>query len=119
WHLSSAALLARQGLDLLICLSSSPARGVAKGVALGSERSYDLMTRTYAQLLTTYVSYCNRVGYEDGVAFWGGSRVVASTGEVVGGPADDQVGTTVHRLDRGTLRRARIVNPLVRDERHD
>jgi predicted amidohydrolase len=119
WHPTAPALLARQGMELLLCPSSSPARGVSQGAALGTERSYDQMTRTYAQLLTTYVVYCNRVGYEDGVAFWGGSRIVAPDGSLVGAPAGDSEALTHHRIDLGAVRRARITYPLLRDERHD
>ncbi len=119
WHPSSAYLLARDGVDLIICPSSSPGRGVGSGAELGTAQSYDVMTRTYAQLFTAYVVYCNRVGYEDGVNFWGGSRVVDPEGHVDGEPAGREAALPLHRLELGALRRARIANPLLRDERHD
>ena len=34
--------------------------------------------KTYARLLSVYLLFSNRVGYEDGVNFWGGSEVVNS-----------------------------------------
>ena len=119
WHPTSAALLARQAVDLFICPSASPARGVGRGAALGSARSYDAMTRTYAQLFTSYLIYVNRVGYEDGVAFWGGSRVVGPLGSLEGAPAGRRAELVLHRLDLAAVRRARLSNPLLRDERHD
>ncbi len=119
WHPSSAWLLARDGVDILVCPSASPGRGVGLGSELGTARSYDVMTRTYAQLFTTYLVYCNRVGYEDGVNFWGGSRVVDPQGEIDGEPAGREQAMPVHRLQRAALRRARIANPMLRDERHD
>jgi predicted amidohydrolase len=119
WHPSAAGLLARQGVDLLLCPSASPGRGVSKGHALGTALSYDAITRTYAQLFTAFVVYCNRVGYEDGIGFWGGSRVVAPDGGVLGVPAGSDEALIYHRLESGTLRRARIAYPLLRDERHD
>jgi predicted amidohydrolase len=118
WHLSSPVLLARQGVDLLLCPSSSPGRGVAHGAALGTALSYDAMTRTYAQLTTAYVLYCNRVGFEDGVNFWGGSRVVDPEGRVCA-EAGDAEELLWHRIDRHALRRVRLAYPLRRDERHD
>jgi predicted amidohydrolase len=39
--------------------------------------------KTYSRLLTLYTVFCNRVGYEDGVNFWGGSEVVDPFGKVV------------------------------------
>ena len=119
WHPTAPALLARQDVDVLLCTSSSPARGVGSGTGLGTARSYDAMTRTYAQLLTSYLIYCNRVGYEDGIAFWGGSRIVAPDGTVVAGPAGRDEEIITARLDHAAIRRARIANPLLRDERHD
>jgi predicted amidohydrolase len=119
WHPSSAYLLARDGVDVILCLSSSPGRGVGSGGALGTAQSYDVMTRTYAQLFTAYVVYCNRVGYEDGVNFWGGSRVVDPEGHLDGEPAGREEALPLHRLGLAVVRRARIANPMLRDERHD
>ena len=119
WHPTAAALLARQGVDVLICPSASPGRGVLQGEALGTARSYDAMTRTYAQLFTSYVIYCNRSGFEDGVGFWGGSRVVGPDGAIVGSiPGADET-VLYHTLERTALRRARVAYPLLRDERND
>lgn len=119
WHPTAAALLARQGVDLLLCPSASPGRGVMHGHALGTARSYDAVTRTYAQLYTSYLVYVNRTGFEDGVGFWGGSRVVGPDGRLLADPAGRSPCLTLHRLDLAAIRRARIANPLLRDERHD
>ena len=118
WHMSGASLLSRQGIDVLLCPSSSPGRGVAHGAALGTAMSYDAMTRNYAQLTTSYLLYCNRVGYEDGVNFWGGSRVVDPEGRVCAEAGDGEE-LLWHRLDLAALRRVRLAYPLLRDERHD
>jgi predicted amidohydrolase len=119
WHPSAPALLARQGVDVMLCPSASPGRGVGRGMALGTAHSYDVMTRTYAQLYTVYVVYCNRVGYEDGIGFWGGSRVVGPDGSLLAEPAGAGETVVYQRLDKAALRRARIATPLLRDERHD
>jgi predicted amidohydrolase len=119
WHPSATALLARQGVDVLLCPSASPGRGIGRGTALGTAQSYDAMTRTYAQLYTAYVVYCNRVGYEDGIGFWGGSRVVGPDGALLSEPAGAEETILYHRLDKSALRRARIATPVLRDERHD
>jgi NAD+ synthase (glutamine-hydrolysing) len=119
WHPSAAALLARQGVDLLICPSASPGRGVLQGEGLGTAGSYDVMTRTYAQLFTSYVIYCNRTGFEDGVGFWGGSRVVGPDGTVVGSLPGTEDTVLFHTIERSALRRARVAYPLLRDERND
>lgn len=119
WHPSALSLLSRQGVDCFLVPSASPGRGVARGAALGTAHSYDHMTRTYAQLFTSYLVYCNRVGFEDGVGFWGGSRVVGPDGAPLTAPAGIDEALVWHRLDLLTLRRVRIAYPLLRDERHD
>ena len=119
WHPSAPALLARQGVDVVICPSASPGRGVLQGDAVGTASSYDVMTRTYAQLFTTYVLYCNRSGFEDGVGFWGGSRVVDPVGNVVAELRGAQESVLFHKLERSAVRRARVAYPLLRDERND
>jgi predicted amidohydrolase len=119
WHPTAAGLLAREGVELFICPSASPGRGVVHGHALGTERSYDAMTRTYAQLFTAYLLYCNRVGFEDGIGFWGGSRAVGPDGRLLADPAGSDECLVLHRIDLAAVRRARIANPLLRDERHD
>jgi predicted amidohydrolase len=119
WHPTAPALLARQGIELFLCPSASPGRGVVRGHALGTARSYDAMTRTYAQLFTTYLLYCNRVGFEDGVGFWGGSRAIGPDGRLLDDPAGSDECMVLHRIDLAAVRRARIANPLLRDERHD
>ncbi len=120
WHPSSPYLLSRAGVDLLLCPSSSPGRGVASGEGeLGSAASYGAMLRTYSELFTVFAVYCNRVGFEDGFHFWGGSRVVGPNGRSLAGPLDDSPGVLRAELDRGDLRRARIAFPLLRDERID
>lgn len=120
WHPSSPYLLSRAGVDLLLCPSSSPGRGVGSGEGeLGSAASYGAMLRTYSELFTVFGAYCNRVGFEDGLHFWGGSRVLGPDGRLLAGPLGDSAEILRAELDRGDLRRARIAFPLLRDERID
>ena len=121
WHPSSAYLLSRAGADLIICTSASPGRGVGGDQPeLGTAALWGAMTKTYAALFTTFLAYCNRVGFEDGHYFWGGSRVLGPDGGLLGGePAGDQPTVLRAELDRGLLRRMRIAYPLLRDERED
>lgn len=115
WHLSAPYILAMDGATTMICLSSSPARGI-EGDSLGSATAWQKLTSTTAQFCNCQVLYCNRVGYEDGVNFWGGSEYCAPTGEsVVRGALLEEDFVTVG-VDEGVLRRERIFSPLMRDE---
>ena len=116
WPLSSAYLLSLQGVELMICPSASPGRGITTDERLGTAESYALVCRTYAQFLTTYFLYCNRVGYEDGANFWGGSMVIAPNGDLLAQAEDADEALVVSTLDLGAVRRERLQSPLLRDE---
>lgn len=115
WHLSASYILAMDGATTLICLSSSPARGV-EGETLGSADTWQRLTSATATFLNCHLLYCNRVGYEDGVNFWGGSEYVAPSGESLCRAALLEEALLTASLDEGALRRERIFSPLMRDE---
>lgn len=116
WHLSSAYILGLQGVDMIICPSASPGRGITTDERLGTAESYSLLGRTYAQFLTTFFLYCNRVGYEDGANFWGGSMVIGPNGDIITQQEDADEALVVARVDLADVRRERLTNPLLRDE---
>lgn len=117
WHVSAPYLLATGGGLLLLCPSASPGRGVAEGGDLGTAESCHLMDRFYAQYLTSFVVFANRVGHEDGIGFWGGSEIVAPDGSVLArGPEFDEA-LVVADCDPALAHRERLRNPLLRDER--
>jgi NAD+ synthase (glutamine-hydrolysing) len=119
WHLSVPLLLALDGAQVLIDISSSPGRDVAavNEVGLGTATSWWTLMRTYAQLTTSFVVFCNRVGVEESITFWGGSLVVAPSGEVIfQAPLHDE-GLYLVDVDLADVRRERINLPLLRDER--
>lgn len=115
WHLSASYILAMDGATTLICLSSSPARGI-EGDSLGSASAWQKLVSTTALFLNCRVLYSNRVGFEDGVNFWGGSEYIAPSGEsIVRGKLLEEDFVTA-RVDEGALRRERIFSPMMRDE---
>jgi predicted amidohydrolase len=116
WHLSSAYILGLQGVDMIVCPSASPGRGITTDERLGTAESYGLLGRTYAQFLTTFFLYCNRVGYEDGANFWGGSMAIGPNGDILAQQEDADEALVVANLDLGDVRRERLANPLLRDE---
>jgi predicted amidohydrolase len=117
WHLSSAYILSLEGVDMIICPSSSPGRGITTDERLGTAESYRLVCRTYAQFLTTFFLYCNRVGFEDGANFWGGSMVIGPNGDIIAQHKDADEALVLATIDLADVRRERLANPLLRDER--
>ncbi|MDD2582563.1 MAG: carbon-nitrogen hydrolase [Desulfuromonadaceae bacterium] len=115
WHLSASYILAMDGATTLICLSSSPARGI-EGDSLGSASAWQKLVSTTAMFLNCRVLYSNRVGFEDGINFWGGSEYIAPSGEsIVRGSLFEKDFVTAS-VDEGALRRERIFSPMIRDE---
>jgi predicted amidohydrolase len=86
-------------------------------VGLGTAQSWRTLMRTFAQLTTSFVVFCNRVGVEESITFWGGSEVIAPSGEArFSAPLHDE-GLFLVDVDLDELRRERIALPLLRDER--
>ena len=119
WHLSVPALLALDGAQILINVSASPGRDLAavNEVGLGTATSWRILMRTYAQLTTSFVVFCNRVGVDESISFWGGSEVIAPSGRpLFSAPLYDE-GLYLVDVDLADVRRERIALPLLRDER--
>lgn len=116
WHASSPYTLWMDGADILIFTSASPGRGVTEEV-LGSAQWVETVTKTYAGLFTTFVLHANRVGFEDGLNFWGTSTAFDPDGKLLAQAQFDEEGITLATLDLAQLRRTRARLPLLRDER--
>ena len=119
WHLSVPYVYAVGGASVIFSPAASPGRGVAEGGDLGTAASCRMMDQFYAQYLTVYIVFANRVGHEDGIAFWGGSEVVAPDGTVVGRAKEFEEELLLAEIDPALVARERARNPLLRDERPD
>jgi predicted amidohydrolase len=116
WHLSASYILAMDGATTIICLSSSPGRGIMDDENLGSTSAWQKLNATTAIFLNCRILYCNRVGYEDGVNFWGGSEAVGPNGEMTARGKILEEDFIIAEIEEGALRRERIFSPLMRDE---
>ena len=117
WHPSTALVLAQDRADYLLVLSSSPTEGIDRRTGLSSVSTWrNLMTVT-SQLQTLFVAWVNRVGFEDGINFAGGSCAVDPFGRTIAEAKLLEEDLVVCDLKRSELRRARTFYPLLRDER--
>jgi NAD+ synthase (glutamine-hydrolysing) len=117
WHASPPYLLWLDGADMLLLTSASPGRGLNSGPQLESARWVEQINQAYASLFTTFVAHANRVGYEDGLHFWGGSTVYDPNGELLAKGPYNTEGLTLAEIDMNQLHRTRARLPLLRDER--
>ncbi len=117
WHASPPYLLWQDGADILLFSSASPGRGLNGGPKLESSAWVEQINRAYASLFTTFVAHSNRVGYEDGLNYWGGSTIFDPNGELVVEAPYFEESLTTAEIDLDQLHRTRARLPLLRDER--
>lgn len=118
WHLSTPYLLWQDGADMLFFCNNHPGRGMDSRTGdIASIEFVSALCRSYAGSMTVPIVQCNRVGWEDGINFWGGSFVVDAGGvEIARAPAmTDHL--LIAALDRAETRRRRLAFPSLRDER--
>jgi predicted amidohydrolase len=117
WHASLPMLQALDGASLLVNLAAGPARAPGSAAGLAAIAGWHKMQDTYALLGTVAVAFCNRVGNEEGLTFWGGSRVLAPDGSTIAeGPLYEEA-LVVGALETDDLRMQRYGLPLLADER--
>jgi len=87
WHESVHQDLIKENPDLIITLVSSPARGFHEN-GLEIEDKWQKIITTIAKECSAKLIFVNRVGFEDGLGFWGGSCIVNAEGK------------TLHKLDK-------------------
>jgi predicted amidohydrolase len=117
WHPSLAMLQAQDGASLLVNLASGPARSPGSAAGLAAIAGWHKMQDTYALLGTVGIAFCNRVGNEEGLTFWGGSRLLASDGSVIVEAPLYEEALVVGALETDDLRMQRYNLPLLADER--
>lgn len=114
-HISTLFSLSRQNIDTVFIVSNSPARGIFKD-SFYSQTLWDNTIKFIATNLSVNVIFVNRVGVEEGVTFWGGSKVVSANGKK--GLELDLFAEMVKnvKLSKNDLRAARIFSPFSKDE---
>jgi predicted amidohydrolase len=118
WHPELARRLARGGARLLVVPSAGPGR-VGPGPVPESSESWEVVTRAAALYNTCWVVYCNRVGWEEGSFYAGGSHVVRPGGEIMARAPFVDEHLLVADIDLRDADRLRWRLPLLEDERTD
>jgi len=117
WHASLPMIQAQDGAALLVNLAAGPARAPGSAAGLAAIAGWHKMQDTYALLGTVAIAFCNRVGNEEGLTFWGGSRLLGADGSTIAeGPLYEEA-LVVGSLETDDLRMQRYGLPLLADER--
>jgi len=103
------ARLARlEGAQLIVCISASP--GVRRAF-------FEVLTIARAMENTAYLAFVNLSGIEDGLQFWGGSRLVGPNGKILVQAKYDEEDFVLHEIDYADLKSVEPFVPTLKDLR--
>jgi len=103
-----ARLLRLQGAQFLVCISASPSV---------RRTFFEVLTTARAIENTAFLAYVNLVGIENGLQFWGGSRLIAPNGHVISQAKYDEEDLVMGTVDYADLKRTETFVPTLRDLR--
>jgi NAD+ synthase (glutamine-hydrolysing) len=82
WHMDTVTSLVLQGAKIIIAPSAVPLRSInEKGPVI--DQFIERTVRAYAEKGSCYFIFVNRVGFEEGICFYGGSQVAEPNGNVL------------------------------------
>jgi predicted amidohydrolase len=114
WQPPLPWLAAQGGAEVLVV----PVNSAVSEVGVPTSRAWEILLLHAAVVLQTYVVFVNRCGDESGRQFWGGSRVISPSGEVLG-QLGAEPGELDCELDLAELRSLRRQWPLLQESRAD
>lgn len=82
WHKEVHHDLISENPDIVIALVASPARGFSDEGLDIEHKWKDIITQVASECKAKII-FVNRVGFEDGLGFWGGSCILDENGEVI------------------------------------
>lgn len=116
-HYGASYLLFAGGSEVIIVISAAPGRGVSEKEAYETSRMWELMGETISRFSTAFVFYCNRVGFEDGKHFAGGSFICDPMGKLLARAPYLEEDFLVHDINLSEVGRARKKWPYKRDDK--
>jgi len=104
-----ASRLARlKGAQLIVCISASPAI---------RRTFFETLTAARAIENTAFLAYVNLVGIEDGLQFWGGSRLVGPNGKTLVQAKYDEEDLVIGEINYADIRPTEAFVPILKDLR--
>ncbi len=97
-----------KGAQLIVCISASPAT---------RRTFFETLTAARAIENTAFLAYVNLVGIEDGLQFWGGSRLIAPNGKVLVKAKYDEEDLVIGEINYADIRPIEAFVPTLKDLR--
>lgn len=97
-----------KGAQLIICISASPAT---------RKKFFEILTTARAIENTSFIAYINLVGIENGLQFWGGSRLIGPNGEVLTKAKYEEEDLVTGEINYADIKPVETFVPLLKDLR--
>lgn len=97
-----------EGAQMIVCISASPA--VRKSF-------FETLTVARAIENAVFLAYVNLVGIEDGLQFWGGSRLIAPNGKIIAKAKYDEEDLVVGEVNYADIKPIEAFVPTLKDLR--
>jgi len=103
-----ARVMKLKGAQLIACISASPS--MRRGF-------FEVLTAARAIENTVFLAFTNLVGIENGLQFWGGSRLIAPSGSIITQAKYDEEDLVLAKIDYSNMKRVEAFVPTIRDLR--
>ncbi len=113
FHISSQNIAYLNKTDILIILSASPFWMDSKSIKPDLWQS---ICSNFTQLSGSYAIYVNRVGFEDGIGFFGGSFVMNPFGEIADKADLFREELIIVDFDENSAKKAKSIMPIMKNE---
>lgn len=97
-----------EGAQMIVCISASPAI---------RKTFFETLTVARAIENAVFLAYVNLVGIEDGLQFWGGSRLIAPNGKIIVKAKYDEEDLVVGEVDYADIKPVETFIPTLKDLR--
>lgn len=96
------------GAQIIVCISASPAV---------RRTFFEILTAARAIENNTFLAYVNLVGIEEGLQFWGGSRIISPSGKIIAKARYNEEDIVIGEVNLKALRHIAAFVPTIRDLR--
>jgi len=96
------------GAQLIVCISASPAV---------RRKFFEILTAARAIENNVFLAYVNLVGIEEGLQFWGGSRIIGPNGSIIVKAKYDEEDFTIGEINFKDVKHIAAFVPTIRDLR--
>ena len=115
FHPSILTVAYANGVDFLFAISNMPLRGL-KGEKPQIQETVETASSVYTNFFGFFVTYVNRVGFDDGLGFYGGSFIQSPLGKKISSNKLFEEDLVIGEVDTEDIYKKRTIFPLAREE---